>query len=82
MPAGVLPVGSVISNDMPRHGPADRFDQKAARFEQDSLGLPLALQVIARPWQDEKVVALMAALESLHGGLDDLPSLPVTPRAA
>ncbi|HEX6291920.1 MAG TPA: hypothetical protein VFZ66_22230 [Herpetosiphonaceae bacterium] len=48
--------------------------QRAARsVESGSAGLPVGVQVIARPWQDHVVLAVMQAIECAAQTCDDYP---------
>lgn len=79
-PAGVLPVSTVQSDEQVREVLDDRLDRKAARFEADSAGLPVAAQVIGRPWEEHVVLAVMAAIEAGREGAHDTPVTPIDPR--
>lgn len=63
-PAGVVPVSRVRADEQERAERADRVDQKAAAFEAGSAGLPVAAQVIGRPWEEHLVLAAMRAIEA------------------
>jgi fatty acid amide hydrolase len=77
LPAGVLPVGVVRPDEATgRVEPVDDLDAKAARFEEGSAGLPLSVQLVGRPWDDARLLALMGALETR---LREQPDYPVTP---
>ena len=75
LPAGVVPVSRVRADETARSVLNDRLDRKAARFELGSEGLPVAAQIAARPWEEHKVLAAMAAVER---GVGWVPSV-VTP---
>ena len=73
-PAGVVPVGRI--NDPPSvRGSSDHYDRKAAKFETDSAGLPIAVQITGRPWQENIVLSAMQAIEE-DLGLSHLPTDP------
>lgn len=80
-PAGVVPVTTVLGSETSRVvdtvlAKGDRFENVARVVDAASEGLPVGVQVAARPFQDEEVLAVMAALErALHGSA----GRPVTP---
>lgn len=65
-PAGVVPVGRVLPGE-------DNYDSKvedaltrnARKVMKGAVGLPLAIQVIALPYEDEKALAVMKLLEGI-----------------
>lgn len=77
-PAGVVPITRVKPGDEPRRG-GDRFDRAARRAETGSQGLPVGIQVVARPYAEHVVLALMTALVQARRGRDDYPATPVDP---
>jgi fatty acid amide hydrolase len=63
-PAGVVPwtrVGSGEESDRPAS--ADAVEKAARHCELGSTGLPVAVQVAARPWQEHVALAVMQRLE-------------------
>lgn len=76
LPAGVVPVTTVRSEEQARARLDDRLDRRAAEFESGSAGLPVAAQIIGRPWEEALVLAAMACVEA---GVKDAPGFPVTP---
>ena len=81
LPAGVVPVSRVRADETTRPAPADRLEKKAARFEQGSAGLPVCVQVVGRPWEEDKVLGLMLHLERLLRDRPEYPTTPIDPRA-
>jgi fatty acid amide hydrolase len=72
-PAGVVPVTTVRAGEqtaVARHD--DASDRVAIASEQGSAGLPIAVQIAARPWQEHRVLAALAAVE-LPPGMPPLP---------
>lgn len=71
-PAGVVPVTRVRPTEVDRRKPGgDRMEAAARRVDADSAGLPVGVQVAARPNRDDLVLAVMGAIESaLHGSVD------------
>jgi fatty acid amide hydrolase len=63
-PAGVVPAGRVGEEEASDFSPSAAGAEKA-RFELEflSIGLPVGIQVIARPWREDVALALMSALE-------------------
>lgn len=80
LPAGIVPVSTVRDDEQAWPDPADRLDRKADSFLRGSAGLPLTVQVVARPWQEERVLAGMAAIEAALRLAPDYPRTPIDPR--
>jgi fatty acid amide hydrolase len=78
-PAGVVPVTSVRPGEAERGPGVDRVDRLAAAVDRGSEGLPVGVQIVARPWADERVVALMRAVEAGVAGDEGRPRSPVDP---
>src|SRR5262245_40530079 len=78
LPAGVAPVTRVRSGEESERSVGHESVERAARaVEMGSAGLPVGVQVVARPWREDVVLALMEALEE-HAGValpmsDDSP---------
>lgn len=65
MPAGVVPVTRVRADEArPRGFGVDLVARAARAVERGSAGLPVGVQVVARHWREDVVLALMAALEA------------------
>ena len=76
-PAGVLPVTRVRSGEESnRPASRDVMDRIAREAESGSAGLPIAVQVLARPWRDHVALAAMAAIEAAARGQADYPVRP------
>ena len=76
-PAGIVPVTRVRpgeESDRPRS--RDLVDRTARETERGSAGLPIAVQVIARPWCDHVALAAMAAIEAAARKQPDYPARP------
>jgi fatty acid amide hydrolase len=81
-PAGVVPVTRVRAGEESRRAASSDVLQKLARkIEAGSAGLPVAVQVIARPWQEHVALAAMAAIEKCLATMPDYPQTPVEPVA-
>jgi fatty acid amide hydrolase len=78
-PAGTAPVTRVRPDETERPGPSDRLDRAAAAQEKDSAGLPICVQVIARPYREDVVLALMIAIEDELKKAPDFPRTPIDP---
>lgn len=78
-PAGVVPVTKVRAEETTRALARDMVERHAAKVDAESAGLPVGVQVVARPWQESRVLAVMSALEGALRGSDDYPVTPVTP---
>lgn len=63
-PAGVVPMGRVRPGEETDRGPSpDRMHRAAAVAEAGSAGLPVGVQIAARPWREDHALAVMAHLE-------------------
>ncbi len=77
MPAGCVPATRVRpgeENDRPKT--SDIVERTARAVEQGSAGLPIGVQVVARHWREDIVLALMAALEDHFRAQSDYPQHP------
>jgi fatty acid amide hydrolase len=81
-PAGVVPVTRVLAHEEEGRTIIDRFDKKAQVADTDSLGLPLGVQIVGRPYQEHKVLGMLEAIEAGVRQAPSFPSTPVDPRAA
>ena len=78
-PGGVVPVTRVRFDETMRPTPHGLIERHAAKVDARSAGLPVGVQIVARPWQDEVAMAVMATLEAAVRDRTDLPRTPVTP---
>jgi fatty acid amide hydrolase len=63
-PAGVAPITRVLpGEESERRVGEDTVERAARAVEMNSAGLPTGVQVVARPWREDIVLALLAALE-------------------
>jgi Asp-tRNA(Asn)/Glu-tRNA(Gln) amidotransferase A subunit family amidase len=77
-PAGVVPVTRIgPGEESARPASRDLVERAALKAERGSAGLPVGVQVIARPWQEHVVLALMQAIESAARRRADYPRTPV-----
>jgi fatty acid amide hydrolase len=77
LPAGVVPVTRVREGETARPAERDSVARHAARVDAASLGLPIGVQVAARPWRDHVVLAVMAAIEAEVSRDAGFPATPV-----
>jgi fatty acid amide hydrolase len=80
-PAGVVPVTRVRADECVRDNPRDLVERRAAAAESGATGLPVGVQVVARPWREDVALAVMAAVEAAAQQGTDFPVTPVTPPA-
>lgn len=76
-PAGVVPVTRVRASETTRPSPMDRVEKIAAAAEEGSAGLPIGVQVVARPFREDIVLAVMAAIEERASKDPEYPGTPV-----
>ncbi len=75
-PAGVVPVTRVRPEDeQPRKAGADSMQKAARRTEIGSVGLPVGVQVTARPWREHMALAAMQAIEEAMRSHEDYPTI-------
>ena len=75
-PGGVAPVTIVRSEEQEGRTVHDRFDKKAAVADRSSRGLPIGVQVVAKPYRETTVLGALGALER---ELQGTPGYPITP---
>ncbi len=75
-PAGIVPVTTVSEREESDRAPSsDKMDQTALETERGSAGLPITVQVAARPWQEHVAIAAMKAIEEAARLRPDYPAL-------
>jgi len=74
-PAGVVPVTRVRAGETERAKPEGRLAKRAAEVDRGSEGLPVGVQVAARPWREDLVLAVMKAIESRVKDDEDFPRI-------
>jgi len=79
LPAGVVPVTRVQANEEVRGTVHDRLDKTAADAQKGSAGMPIGVQVAARPYREDVVLALMIAIEKSAREDALFPRTPVLP---
>jgi fatty acid amide hydrolase len=76
-PAGVVPVTRVrAGEESERPQRRDLMVEVARETERASAGLPIGVQVMARPWRDHVALAAMAAIEAAATKRPDYPARP------
>ena len=77
MPAGAVAATRVRADEETDRPPTrDVVDREARKTELGSAGLPVGVQVAARHWREDVVLAVMAALEQEFSKRPDYPSRP------
>jgi fatty acid amide hydrolase len=75
-PAGVVPVTRVLPDEELRAQPRGRLERAAAAVDDGSAGLPVGVQIVARPWREDVCLRVMSAVEDGVKGDDGFPALP------
>jgi fatty acid amide hydrolase len=79
-PSGVVPVTRVgAAEQVGRKKSIDRMERAALRAEAGSVGLPIGVQITARPWREHVALAAMLAIESVVRKRTDFPQTPIDP---
>ncbi len=79
-PAGVVPVTRVRADEETDREPSrDIVLSTARKVELGSAGLPVGVQVVARPWQDHVALAAMQAIQDVAREREGYPVTPVEP---
>ncbi len=79
-PTGIVPVTRVRSGEeLGREPSKDAMEQSCYLAEKDSAGLPIGVQVVARPWREHVAIAAMAAIQA---GAREHPDYPALARLA
>ena len=74
LPAGVIGVTRVRPDEeSDRSMKRELSDRLARKAEQNSAGLPVGVQIAARHWREDVVLALMSELEKQCQGGNDYP---------
>lgn len=77
-PAGVVPVTRVRPNEeIGRVASFDLVERAARSVELGSAGMPVGVQIVARPWQDHVALAAMDALQQAAQQRDGYPRTPI-----
>jgi fatty acid amide hydrolase len=78
LPAGIASLTRVRNGEESDRGVTrDLADRLAAESESGSVGLPIGIQVAARHWREDVVLAIMSHLEAAFQNRPDYPRLPL-----
>ncbi len=74
-PAGSVPVTRVRADEESNRAPSgDLIEKLARKVEHGSAGLPIGVQVVARPWREHEALAVMQVIETAaRQGVDFKP---------
>jgi len=76
-PAGIVPLTRVRpGEESDRPSSRDIVVQAARKVESGSAGLPIGVQVVARPWREHVALAAMQAIERATRDHPDFPAAP------
>jgi fatty acid amide hydrolase len=76
-PAGVVPVTRVRADEeTERETSRDVIPRAARTVESGSAGLPVGVQVVARPWREHVALAAMQEIENAAHNSGDFPFIP------
>jgi fatty acid amide hydrolase len=78
LPSGVVAVTRVTRAETTRENPRDRLEKRAAEVDAKSEGLPVGVQIIGRPWEEDRVLAAMITIEDVVAKAPGFPRTPVT----
>jgi len=77
-PAGVVPVTRVRGDEEAgRAASRDMVYAAVNKVERNSAGLPIGVQLIARPWREDIALAAMQAIETAASARSEYPRTPV-----
>lgn len=77
-PAGAVPITSVREDEQTSVARGrDVMDRTASATEAGSAGLPIGVQIMARPFRDDVALALMRTLEE---SASNAPRTPINPK--
>jgi fatty acid amide hydrolase len=74
-PAGVVPVTTVRAEETGRYNQRQKHDRIAAEVDAQSQGLPVGVQVVARPNREGLILDAMEFLEDAFKSNDDYPRI-------
>jgi len=79
LPAGVVSITTVRSNETERPERSDRLDKRAVAIQRGSAGLPIGVQIVGRPFREDVVLAAMMQVEGEARSSGEAPRVPVDP---
>jgi fatty acid amide hydrolase len=75
-PTGIVPVTRVRSGEeLGREPSKDAMEESGYLAEKGSAGLPIGVQVVARPWREHVAIAAMAAIQAAVRERPDYPAI-------
>jgi Asp-tRNA(Asn)/Glu-tRNA(Gln) amidotransferase A subunit family amidase len=75
-PTGIVPLTRVrLEEEVGRTPSRDVVEQAALKVERGSAGLPVGVQVVARPWREHVALAAMQVIEEVAGARQDYPGI-------
>jgi Asp-tRNA(Asn)/Glu-tRNA(Gln) amidotransferase A subunit family amidase len=75
-PTGIVPLTRVHPEEEVGRAPSrDVVEQAALKVERGSTGLPVGVQVVARPWREHVALAAMQAIEEIARTRQDYPGI-------
>lgn len=75
-PTGIVPLTRVRAGEEVGRSPSkDLVEETARKVEQGSLGLPIGVQVVARPWREHVALAVMSAIERVASTRENYPDI-------
>jgi fatty acid amide hydrolase len=77
LPAGVSPITRVRADETDRNASRDRLEKRAKEVDGASVGLPVGVQIVGRPWKEHEVLAAMMHLDRELTATGDRPITPV-----
>jgi len=76
-PTGVVPLTRVRPDEeSDRPASKDKAERTTRASEEGSAGLPIGVQVMARPWRDDVALAAMSVIETAAKKRSDYPAAP------
>lgn len=80
-PAGIVPVTRVRPDETHWEGPRplDSLSRRCSEVVRGAAGLPVGVQVAARPYREDVALAVMAAIEARAQTDPDFPRTPIDP---
>ena len=80
-PAGIVPVTRVREDETTWEGPRplDMLSRSCATVLRGAAGLPVGVQVAARPYREDVALAVMGAIEARVQNAADFPRTPIDP---
>lgn len=77
-PTGIVPFTKVRAGEETGRAPSkDKMEMAAYKTESGSAGLPVGVQVVARPWQEHLALAALYTIERVKSRQPDYPVTPL-----